>query len=71
VPITTDPDGRVDPGVAKTLFNAGLGRVIRGNPGPQYAVFRDGHFLLNAIVERNASTVIRMMLNWSPRNNTR
>jgi hypothetical protein len=33
---------------------------------PQYAVSRDGRFLINQLVEESASTPITLILNWKP-----
>jgi len=39
--------------------------VIGSNVGHEYAVSRDGRFLINAVLD-NAASPITLLLNWKP-----
>ena len=67
VPITTD-GGSVQAGTPVALFPTRL--ASGGNIGtlaltkPQYAVARDGRFLLNAVIDEGAAPPITVVVNW-------
>jgi hypothetical protein len=61
VPITASGAG-FEAGVPVALFPTRM----TGGLKPQYAVSRDGRFLINQIVEESTSSPIALILNWNP-----
>src|SRR5258705_3248609 len=57
------PDRRHQRDLQKLLFQTRI--VIGSNVGHEYAVSRDGRFLINAVLD-NAASPITLLLNWKP-----
>jgi hypothetical protein len=66
VPVTPK-DSTLEVGTPTPLFTT---RILTGGIGtinrPQYAVSRDGRFLINETVEDSAVSPITLILNWHP-----
>jgi WD40 repeat protein len=72
VPISSAPDGRtLVAGVAVELFRTQLATpgsntsLLGFTSRPEYAVARDGRFLMNVIVEEGAASPISVVLDWT------
>jgi hypothetical protein len=69
VPIATGADGQIQPGAAVALFRPQIATGPSINTGQrgtraQYAVARDGRFLMNISVEAATAPPITVVLNW-------
>src|SRR4029077_17547921 len=64
-PITAS-NPKFEAGAPQALFVTRLGGDGSTSFVPQYAVSRDGRFLISQPVEESGSSAITMILNWSP-----
>jgi hypothetical protein len=65
VPISTDAAHRLDLGTPAPLFSARLAKGSNITGRAQYAVTRDGRFVLNLDANPDTSPPITVILNWS------
>jgi Tol biopolymer transport system component len=68
VPISYPTGGSLKAGAPTKLFMTAVGGAIQPASRPQYVVSSDGsRFLMNTLVEGQAPSPIKLILNWKPR----